>query len=457
MSPDKKAKYGWALYDWANSAFATTVMAGFFPVFFKAFWSAGVDVNLSTARLGLANALAGLLVALVAPVLGAMADQGSARKKFLAAFTYLGVLATAALTIIAKGQWGIAALVYAAGCIGFAGANVFYDALLPQVADEGDMDRVSSLGYALGYLGGGLLFLVNVLMTQHPAWFGLPNAASAVRLSFLSVALWWGGFALIPLFWVPETGSGAPPMGAWITGGFRQLATTLREVRSLKPLWFFLLAYWFYIDGVNTIVTMAVDYGLSLGFGASNLIGALLLVQFVGFPAALAFGRIAGRWGERRAIFIAIGLYMLITLWGVFMKRLADFYILAILVALVQGGIQALSRSYYARLIPKDSPAQFFGFYDMVGKFAAIMGPALVGGVGLLARDRFMPQTPNPAQLTAVSRLAERCGIASVLILFLLGAVLLYLQRGGKLSRAASSGSAPAAGAGCRDKTEAPR
>lgn len=429
MSPDKKAKYGWAMYDWANSAFATTVMAGFFPVFFKAFWSAGVDVNMSTARLGLANALAGLLVALSAPVLGAMADQGSARKKFLAAFTYLGVLATLSLAVIAKGRWEMAVALYVVGSVGFSGGNVFYDALLPQVAEKGDMGRVSSLGYALGYLGGGLLFLLNVLMTQHPAWFCLPDASTAVRLSFATVALWWGGFALITLHWVPEPRRGNRlPLGAWLTGGFGQLAATFRKVHTLKPLWFFLLAYWFYIDGVNTIIRMAVDYGLSLGFGVSDLITALLIVQFVSFPAALAFGRIAGHWGERRAIFLAIGLYTLITLWGVFMKQQVDFFILAVMVALAQGGIQALSRSYYGRLIPKGSPAQFFGFYDMMGKFAAIIGPALVGGIGLLARHLLMPEAPGPAQIEAVSRLASRCGIGSILLLFLLGAVLLHLQ-----------------------------
>jgi MFS transporter, UMF1 family len=427
MTGNKKAIYGWAIYDWANSAFATTVMAGFFPIFFKQFWSAGVDVNISTARLGIGNALAGLIVALLAPVLGAAADQGSARKKFLIGFAYLGVLMTAALTLIEKGQWEWAVVVYSLGYIGFSGANVFYDALLPQIAAETELDRVSSLGYALGYLGGGLLFLVNVMMTQYPTRFGLPDAAAAVRLSFLSVALWWGGFTVFTICWVPEAPVTQHETGhGMFSGGFRQLARTFREITALKTVWLFLLAYWCYIDGVDTIIKMAVDYGLSLGFGSGDLIGALLIVQFVGFPAAIAFGKLGAKWGERRAIFLAIGVYGLITLWGAFMTHRGDFYLLAVLVGLVQGGIQALSRSYYARLIPTERSAQFFGFYNMLGKFAAILGPAMMGGIGLLARRLLMPSASTPEALTAVSQLAARWGIASVMLLFVAGAALFY-------------------------------
>jgi UMF1 family MFS transporter len=428
MTGNKKAIYGWALYDWANSAFATTVMAGFFPLFFKQFWSAGVDVNLSTARLGLGNAMAGLLVALLAPVLGAVADQGSARKQFLIGFAYLGVLMTAALAVVEKGRWEWAVAVYALGTIGFSGANVFYDALLPQVAGKKELERVSSLGYALGYLGGGLLFLLNVVMTQYPAAFGIPNAAAAVRLSFLTVALWWGGFTIFVIRWVPETPVASDGAG-WrmFSGGFRRLAHTFREIKALKSVWLFLMAYWCYIDGVDTIVRMAVDYGLSLGFGSGDLIGALLLVQFVGFPAAIGCGKLGAGWGERRAIFLAIGVYLLITLWGAFMRNRGDFYVLAALVGLVQGGIQALSRSYYARLIPPDRAAQFFGFYNMLGKFSVILGPAMMGGVGLLARRLLMPPVPTPEQLVAVSRLAARWSMASVTILFLAGAALFYI------------------------------
>lgn len=427
MTAEKKAVWGWALYDWANSAFATTVMAGFFPVFFKQYWSHGADVNLSTAQLGFGNSVASLCMALAAPLLGAIADQGSTKKRFMLTFAYLGALATAGLFWVGQGQWTLAIVTYAVGLIGFSGANIFYDALLPGVAPAERLDFVSSLGYALGYLGGGLLFLVNVLMTLFPAAFGLPDAAAAVRVSFLSVALWWAGFTLFAAFWVPEKRAPAAAGGtAALSAGARQLATTFRKVRHLKMLALFLLAYWFYIDGVDTIIRMAVDYGLSLGFASSDLIVALLIVQFVGFPAALLFGRLGQSWGVRRSIFLAIAIYIGVTLWGTMMTRQHEFYILAVVIGFVQGGIQALSRSYYARLIPAGQPAEFFGFYNMLGKFAVIFGPALMGAVGLLARALIMPADPTAEELLHVGRIASRWSMGSVVLLFLLGGTLFY-------------------------------
>ncbi|MFO7714065.1 MFS transporter [Desulfosarcina sp.] len=428
MKISRKALWGWAMYDWANSAFATTVMSGFFPVFFKQYWSAGVDVNLSTARLGLGNAAAGLLVALAAPILGAVADRGAARKRFLALFAYLGVLMTGALYFVGQGQWVFAVLVYAMGVIGFSGANIFYDALLPEVSAEKNVDFVSGLGFSMGYLGGGLLFLVNVLMVVMPQRFGLADAGQAVRIGFLTVALWWGFFTLFILFWVPETQTVPPPgatTGIW-RGGFAQLKHTFGRVRHMKTVLLFLCAYWLYIDGVDTIIRMAVDYGMSLGFAPNDLLLALLVTQFVGFPAALVFGRLGQRLGPRKGIYIAIGVYVAATLWGVRMTRKEEFYVLAVVIGLVQGGIQALSRSYYSRLIPADKPAEFFGFYNMLGKFAAIIGPMLVGGVGLFVRRLLLPVDPTPAELVHVGAMAARWSMASVLILFAAGAFLLY-------------------------------
>ncbi len=428
MSPEKRAVWGWALYDWANSAFATTVMAGFFPVFFKQYWSYGADVNLSTAQLGFGNSSASLCMALMAPVLGAMADRGSLKKKFLLFFAYLGALATASLFLIEKGQWALAIFVYATGMIGFTGANVFYDSLLPRVAPPERIDYVSSLGFSMGYLGGGTLFLVNVLMTLFPQSFGLADAAVAVRLSFVSVALWWGGFTLFIALWVPEEKAADPvPWFNLIAGGFRQLAGTFRKIRHMKMVLLFLLAYWCYIDGVDTIILMAVDYGLSLGFESSSLIVALLIVQFVGFPAALAFGKLGQRWGVRKAIYLAIGVYMGITVWGSMMTNQTEFYVMAVIIGLVQGGIQALSRSYYSRLIPPDKPAEFYGFYNMLGKFATIIGPALMGVVGLGVRRFLMPAAPTAQQMAEVGQIASRASIVSILVLFAAGAVLFYL------------------------------
>ena len=427
MKQKSKLIWGWAMYDWANSAFATTVMAGFFPIFFKQYWSIGADVNQSTAMLGFGNSIASLLVALMAPILGAIADRGSFKKKFLISFAYLGVLMTAGLYLVGKGEWVLAIFVYVMGVIGFSGANIFYDSLLPSVADESNVDSVSSLGFAMGYLGGGLLFFLNVVMSLKPGIFGLADAGEAVRWSFISVALWWGSFTIITIAWVPEPESGKNESTEnSVREGFNQLYRTFQEIRHLKTVLLFLLAYWFYIDGVDTIVKMAVDYGITIGFESNDLIIALLIVQFVGFPAALIFGRLGEHWGVRPSIFLAIGVYIAVTIWGSMMREKYEFYVLAVVIGLVQGGIQALSRSYYSRLIPKNQAAEYFGFYNMLGKFAAILGPALMGVVGLFMRNLLMPESPSAEQLIQVGRDAARWSIASIIVLFVIGAVLFY-------------------------------
>lgn len=426
MEEKRKLIWGWALYDWANSAFATTVMAGFFPLFFKLWWSHGSSANVSTAQLGVANALASLMVAICAPFLGAIADSCSKRKFFLMFFAYMGVLATGSLFAVAKGQWELAILAYCIGLIGFSGANIFYDSLIIAVADESEVDYVSGLGFGLGYLGGGLLFLINVIMTRNPDLFGIPSQEYAVRLSFLTVALWWGGFTLFTLFWVPEpTKSEKSDVFAIIKEGFRKVIIVLSRIRELKTVALFLLAYWFYIDGVDTIIRMAVDYGLALGFNSKDLILALLLVQFIGFPAAIAFGKLGAWWGPKKAILLAITFYIFITAWAATISKEVEFFTLAVLIALVQGGVQALSRSYFSRLIPKSHSGQFFGFYNMLGKSAAILGPLLVAGVGLWARS-ILDNYYEIGEVGAAEILASRIGVSSIIILFIIGGTLLY-------------------------------
>jgi UMF1 family MFS transporter len=428
MDKDKKAVWGWAIYDWANSAFATAVMAGFFPIFFKEYWSYGADVNMSTARLGLGNSIAGIIVALMAPVLGAIADKGSVKKKFLIFFAYLGALMTAALFLVQKGDWGWAIFLYIIGIIGFSGANIFYDSLLPSVADEDEIDYISGLGYAMGYLGGGLLFFVTVFMTLRPEKFGLSDAGTAVRYAFVLVASWWGLFTIFTILWVQEEQTAPTPSRSisFIAGGFRQLIGTFKKIRHLRTVLLFLVAYWFYIDGVDTIIRMAVDYGMSIGFSSNDLILALLITQFVGFPSALVFGKMGQWWSVRKSIFIAIGVYIFITIWGTMMTTQQEFYILAVIVGLVQGGVQALSRSYYSRLIPKSQAAEYYGFYNMMGKFATILGPVLMGIVGLIARRVLMPSSPTPEQILHVGQIASRWGITSISILFIIGAILFF-------------------------------
>lgn len=379
----------WAFYDWANSAYAVTVMAGFFPIFLKDYWTPpGTAETVSTFRLGAANSIISAIVALLAPVLGAIADRGSAKKKFLFTFACLGVVMTGALHFVARGDWMWALTMYVLATIGFAGGNIFYDSLLVNVAEERKFDFVSALGYSLGYLGGGLIFALNVWMVLHPETFGLADKSEAVRRAFLFVAVWWAVFSLPLLLFVKEPRSqGGPRPGAWaaVTAGLRQLRRTFHEIRRMRNVLWFLLGYWLYIDGVDTIILMAVDYGKSLGFSSNHLIAALLITQFVGFPAAIAFGKIGERLGAKTGIFIALAVYVGVTVWGFFMQRTAEFYGLAIVIGLVQGGVQSLSRSLYARLIPADKAGEFFGFYNMLGKFAAIIGPALMGVVGVLA------------------------------------------------------------------------
>jgi UMF1 family MFS transporter len=439
-----KSVWGWALYDWANSAFATTVMAGFFPVFFKMYWSHGANVNESTALLGFGNSAASLLVAITAPLMGAVADRSSGKKKFLLGFAYLGALTTAALYVVGKGEWAFAIFLYMLGIVGFAGANIFYDALLPSISTRENVDFISGMGYSLGYLGGGLLFALNVLMTMFPESFGLPDASTAVRFSFLTVALWWGGFTLLTAFWVPEDRAGVIPGSIPFRPGLRHYVTAFRKLRKLRTVSLYLLAYWFYIDGVDTIIRMAVDYGLSIGFSSNDLIISLLLVQFIGFPAALAFGRLGQKWGVRRSIFLGIGIYMAITLWGAMISRKEEFYILAVGIGLVQGGLQALSRSYYCRLIPNGQSGEFFGFYNMLGKFAVIIGPALVGLVSLGARSLLLPDLPTPDEITQVTHVAARWGMGSILLLFCGGGILLFFVDEEKARAEAASFKDPA-------------
>jgi len=427
MESRKKAIWGWAMYDWANSAFMTTVVSGFFPVFFKLYWNQGVDPNTSTARLAWANSVASLIIALMAPVLGAAADRGSRKKKFLVFFAYLGCLMTAGLFLVSEGHWQLACLLYLFGLLGFSGSNIFYDSLLPVVARNNSVDQVSGLGYGMGYLGGGLLFLFNIIMYWNPRFFGLSTSLEAVPYAFLTVALWWGGFALITVAWVKEDEvPGNLSLKETFGAGFSQVIVTLRKVRHLRTAFLFLLAYWLYIDGVDTIIRMAVDYGMSLGFGHEDLVMALLLTQFVAFPAAILYSRWGTLIGVRRAIMVAIGIYMVVTIWGVLIESRVEFYLLAITIGSVQGGIQALSRSYFTRLIPAGRAAEFFGFYNMLGKFAAIVGPFMVGMVGLTARRLLMPPSPSAEQLVEVGQMASRWSIGSLLLLFVLGGILLY-------------------------------
>ncbi len=409
-SDSRRQILSWALYDWANSAFATTVMAGFFPVFFSSYWSTQHSAAENTFKVGAINALSSLAIVFLAPVLGAIADQGSRRKKFLIFFAYMGALSTVSLTVVSRGEWQLAALFYVLGAIGFSGANTFYDALFVGVSPPRERDWVSALGFGLGYLGGGLLFALNITMVTFPGFFGLHSPEQAIRVSFVSVGLWWIVFSVPLMLWVKEPVYGRKAVSRLEATrlGFLQLKSTFQEVRKLRAVFLFLVGYWLYIDGVDTIVRMVGIWAISIGLDQQDILQALLLTQFVGFPAALFFGKIGQSIGPRPAILICIAVYVVTTIGATFISSGRDFFILAAMIGLVQGGLQALSRSYYSRLIPEDKSAEFFGFYNMLGKFAAVLGPILMGLVSLW--------TDSP-----------RVSIAAVALLFLTGACFLML------------------------------
>jgi MFS transporter, UMF1 family len=377
LSSKRAAQWSWALTAWANHSFVTTVMVGLFPIFFDKYWAATLPGTTSTFCLGVTNSSASLLVMLSAPWLGALADRRGRKKHWFGLTSVIGAVATALLVTIGEGRWLPALIMFGLASLAFWAGSSFQDALLMQVADRSESNRVSALGFALGYLGGGLLFLFNALLVLNPGWLHLPSAAAATRVAFLDVAAWWVLFTLPMFRYVPE----APPTNE--PSGWRELSQTLRSVLRDKPVMNFLLAYWLYIDGVSTVQLMAVDFGSKLGFSSQSLLLALLLVQFVAFPFALLFGRLGDRIGTKRAIYLGLAVFVAITVFAYFMYAEWQFYVLASAFGTVQGGVQSLSRSYFAGLIPRERAGEYFGFYNMLAKFAAVLGPLVMGVVAI--------------------------------------------------------------------------
>lgn len=406
---DSRAAWSWALYDWANSAFATTVLAAVLPIYVREVAGAGLPPGSAEAYWGYANAIGLIIVAALSPVLGAMADHLGAKKRFLAGFAALGVVATLALSQAGRGDWFLALAWFVVGFVGFAGANVFYDALLPFVGHPERADVRSAAGYALGYLGGGVLLALNLWWISDPARFGLEGPEAASRLAFVSVALWWALFTLPLLRWVDEPsapgGAGAGAAAA-VRAALARLASAARELPRFRQLALFLAAFWLYSDGIGTIVKMATIYGSGIGIGRQDLIGALLLTQLAGVPFALAYGRLAGRIGPRAAIQLGLVVYAGICALGYVMTEPWQFWVLALLVATVQGGVQALSRSLFASMVPRAQAAAFFGFFSVSAKLAGVLGPVVFAVV---------------TQTTGNSRLA----ILAIAAFFVAGAALL--------------------------------
>lgn len=380
----------WASYDWAVSSFQTTIQVAFFQIYFMTV--AAVDLPGEGSRLqawATANTIAAVLVAVLSPILGAISDVTAAKKRMLAAFMLLGVCAVAGMFFISRGDLQLATWLYIAATVGATASVVMYEALLPHIASGDEMDRVSSAGYALGYIGGGVLLAINVFMFLSPATFGFPPSTDGlspegtlpVRTAFLTVAAWWLLFS-IPLFRrVREPArlleADEVTAGSLLVAPFVRLGETVRSLRTFKPAFLMLLAFLVYNDGIQTIIRMATAYGVEIGIEQQSLIVAILIVQFVGFPFAFVFGALAGRIGAKRAIFLGLVAYTVISLIGYYMKSARDFYILAFMVGMVQGGTQALSRSLFASMIPAHKSGEFFGFYSVFEKFASIGGPLL--------------------------------------------------------------------------------
>jgi UMF1 family MFS transporter len=377
----------WCMYDWANSAFITTVVSALFPPFFRSLVTArGLPENTATAYWGYTSSAALLVMAFLAPLLGAISDHTGGKKRYVAVLATLGAVFTASFVFIGSGAWPLAALLYILAVIGFSGGDIFYESLLPSVAGRGDLDRVSSRGYALGYVGGGTLLALNALWVMKPHVFGMPDVAFATRASFLSVAVWWAVFS-IPFFrLVPEPPrSGVRGGGRAVAEGFARLGATFREVKRYRQLFLFLVAFWIYTDGIGTIVRMATAYGDEIGIGIAHMVAALVVTQFVAIPFTFLFGALAGRIGAKRSVFVALLIYGVVSVGAYFMRTAFHFYLLAFLVGTAQGGAQALSRSLFARMVPRDKAAEFFGFFGSTSRFAGIAGPLLFGLVSELA------------------------------------------------------------------------
>lgn len=506
-SSSKRAINAWVMYDWANSAFATTTMAAVLPVYFSKVAASGqlTPVQASSAW-GMTQTIGMLLVALFAPVLGAIADFSGAKKRFMAAFAIPGILAASLMVFISTGDWLLAAALYIIGEIGFSGSLIFYDSLLPHIAKPDEIDDVSARGYAMGYLGGGILLAINLLMIQMPDALGITALGSrlgidgtelATRLSLLSVGIWWVLFSIPLLRHVAE-----PPRAKLqvdkltnpIMGGFARLSNTFKELKLYRQLLIFIVAFWIYNDGIGTIIKMATIYGSEIGIGQTDLIGALLLTQFIGMPFSLLFGRLPRRDGAhqpffvsavicsaiailgvgiatprlgitsgplavaialaavgagllfswfigrrlfaplakrmtaRNAILLGLAIYAVVSIWGYFMATGAEFWLIAMMVGLVQGGSQALSRSLFGNMVPKAQTAEFFGFYDMSSKFAGLAGPFLFAVVGQLAGS-------------------SRLSIVSLVIFFIAGSLILSRvneAEGIRVAREADARSLPA-------------
>ncbi|WP_391121936.1 MFS transporter [Psychrobacillus sp. L3] len=407
MSKFTKQENSWAMYDWGSSAYSIIITTAVFPIFYKSSATdAGVSAANSTAYLGYTIAIFTFILAMIGPILGSIADYRGMKKKFFNFFLLLGILFTALLAIIPFDNWMLLLICYTIAALGATGSNVFYDGFIVDVTTDKRMHEVSSRGYSLGYIGSTIPFLISIIIILLASNEVIPiSSITASRISFIITAIWWVVFS-IPMIKNVHQLHFIERDGNQIVQSFRRLGKTFKEIRKYRALFLFLLAYFFYIDGVGTIINMSTAYGTDLGLDTNSLLIILFVTQVVAAPFAIIFGKLAGRFSEKKMLYVGIFIYIIVCSYAFFLKTVIDFWILAMLVATSQGGIQALSRSYFAKLIPKKNSNEFFGFYNIFGKFASIMGPLLVA---------------ITTQLTGKSNY----GVFSLIILFVIGIILL--------------------------------
>ncbi len=407
MKKYSQKENSWIFYDWANSAYSIIITTAVFPLYYKAVATgAGVSMSNSTAYLGYTVAIATFILAMIGPILGTIADYEGLKKKFFFFFFILGSFATLSLAFVPADNWLWLLIVYTVTAVGFHGANIFYDAFLVDVTTEQRMDEVSARGFGLGYIGSTIPFIISIAIIILAQQEIIPIATStASRIAFVITAIWWFVFTIPMLRNVTQV-YGIERTPNLLKGSFQRLGGTFSEIRKYRTVFLFLLAYFFYIDGVGTIIAMSTAYGSDLGISATNLLIILFVTQVVAAPFAIIYGKLAKKFTGKKMLYVGIGVYIIVCIYAFFMKTTMDFWVLAMLVATSQGGIQALSRSYFARLVPKDKSNEFFGFYNIFGKFASVMGPLLVGVT---------------AQITGNSAY----GVFSLVILFIIGLILL--------------------------------
>ncbi len=411
-----KSERSWVMYDWANSAYSITVTTAVFPLFFgQIAREGGLSDTVSTAVLGYGNSIYALLIALLAPLLGTLADYRGRRKKYFRTFLFLGTLSTILLVFIQPGAWLPAIIIYILTALGFTGANIFYDAFLVDVAEVDRMDMVSTRGFGWGYIGSTIPFVASLVVIFLMAEGDMSSLnINGVRIAFLITAFWWLGFSL-PILRNVYQKYGMEPTETPVRDSFKRIWTTFQNIRKYKAIFLFLLAYFFYIDGVGTIIKMATDYGSKMGISSTILLLDLMGLQIVAFPFAILYGILAKKTSARTMLYVGIAVYLVITILAVFLPFMGDtmlipmFIIISFLVATSQGGIQALSRSVYSAMIPPNQAGEFFGFFDIFGKFAAILGPFILG---------FATQMTGSYSI----------GIGGIVILFLAGIVFLFLS-----------------------------